>query len=88
MFTKNFLTFVCTSRVCCGLRQVARKAELEGEYRYLHSRLIANAEEVAFYKGHDIEKDYIQDAYTDLEEHMKVAQPIPPYYYTYYYKNA
>lgn len=49
---------------------VAEQARLEGEYRYTHSRLITNAEEVAFYGGHEIEQRTLKDAYLRLIKHM------------------
>ena len=51
---------------------VAKKAELEGDYRFLHSRLIANGEEIAFYKGHAVEKTSIEKSYHNLEDQLKV----------------
>ena len=50
---------------------IAQKAELEGEYRFLHSRLIANAEEVAFYRGHEAETGLIRAAYRAVEAKLK-----------------
>ncbi|KAL9027349.1 MAG: hypothetical protein Q9196_004111 [Gyalolechia fulgens] len=38
----------------------------EGDFRLLHSRLIANAEEVAFYGGADIEKVFLDAGFKDL----------------------
>lgn len=49
---------------------VAEQAQLEGEFRYTHSRLITNAEEVAFYGGHKIEKEYLKGSYLKLIKHM------------------
>jgi len=51
-------------------RLVAEQAQLEGEFRYAHSRLITNAEEIAFYDGHKIEKSYLEQAYLKLIKHM------------------
>ena len=39
----------------------------EGEFRALHSRLIANAEEVAFYGGDEMEKHFLERGFKDLK---------------------
>jgi ABC-type uncharacterized transport system fused permease/ATPase subunit len=49
---------------------VAEQARLEGNYRYTHSRLITNAEEIAFYGGHEIEQRSLTSAYLQLVKHM------------------
>ncbi len=45
---------------------------LEGNFRFVHSRIITNAEEIAFYNGHEgapIEKAYLDKAYAELRKH-------------------
>jgi len=51
-------------------RMIAEQAALEGEFRYAHSRLITNAEEVAFYGGHEIERGLLEKCYLRLVKHM------------------
>ena len=43
----------------------------EGDFRALHSRLIANAEEVAFYGGADMEQVFLDKGYKDLKVWME-----------------
>ncbi|MCJ1384744.1 hypothetical protein MMC17_007862 [Xylographa soralifera] len=43
----------------------------EGEFRSLHARLIANAEEVAFYGGADVEKVFLDKRFRDLRSWME-----------------
>ncbi|KAI9883459.1 MAG: hypothetical protein M1823_004771 [Watsoniomyces obsoletus] len=43
----------------------------EGEFRALHSRLIANAEEIAFYGGADMEKDFLDRGFRELKGWME-----------------
>ncbi len=43
----------------------------EGDFRGLHARLIANAEEVAFYGGADMEKVFLDKGYKDLRIWME-----------------
>ena len=48
----------------------AQQAALEGDLRFVQSRLITNAEEIAFYRGHKIEKSALNVAYMTLIKHM------------------
>jgi ATP-binding cassette, subfamily D (ALD), peroxisomal long-chain fatty acid import protein len=43
----------------------------EGDFRGLHARLIANAEEVAFYGGADMEKVYLNKSFKELRGWME-----------------
>jgi ATP-binding cassette, subfamily D (ALD), peroxisomal long-chain fatty acid import protein len=43
----------------------------EGDFRALHTRLITNAEEIAFYGGADIEKVFLDKSFRDLKLWME-----------------
>jgi ATP-binding cassette subfamily D (ALD) long-chain fatty acid import protein len=43
----------------------------EGDFRALHSRLIANAEEVAFYGGESMERTFLDKGFKDLKHWME-----------------
>lgn len=48
----------------------AAQTQLEGEFRGAHSRLITNAEEIAFYNGGTLEKSILEKAYSKLIKHV------------------
>lgn len=48
----------------------AVEGKKEGHFRGLHARLIANAEEVAFYGGSEVEKVFVTKAFQDLKKWM------------------
>ncbi|PWN42022.1 hypothetical protein IE81DRAFT_323838 [Ceraceosorus guamensis] len=48
----------------------AEGQRLEGEFRWTHSRLIENSEEIAFYRGQATEKGAIERAYFSLIKHV------------------
>ncbi|KAH6598034.1 hypothetical protein BASA61_002952 [Batrachochytrium salamandrivorans] len=48
----------------------AEEAKLEGDFRNAHSRLITNAEEIAFYNGEDREKSILDKTYSSLIKHI------------------
>lgn len=49
----------------------AAEGRREGDFRGLHARLIANAEEVAFYGGADMEKIFLDKSFKDLKGWME-----------------
>ncbi|KAL8736478.1 MAG: hypothetical protein Q9166_000270 [cf. Caloplaca sp. 2 TL-2023] len=51
-------------------KYVAEEARLEGEFRFQHSRLIDNSEEIALYHGHETEKDTLDKGYFTLIKHV------------------
>lgn len=48
-----------------------QEQKLEGEYRYVNSRLITNSEEVAFYQGNAREKLTILASFSKLTQHLR-----------------
>ncbi|OZJ05286.1 hypothetical protein BZG36_01957 [Bifiguratus adelaidae] len=51
-------------------KMVAEEQRLEGEYRFTHSRVIENSEEIALYGGHEIERDTLDKKYFALIKHV------------------
>ncbi|CAH1395753.1 unnamed protein product [Nezara viridula] len=52
-------------------RLTVQEQKLEGEYRYINSRLITHSEEIAFYSGNNKEKLTLLTAFHKLNNHMR-----------------
>ncbi|XP_065212184.1 ATP-binding cassette sub-family D member 3 [Planococcus citri] len=52
-------------------RMTVTEQKLEGEFRYINSRLITNAEEVAFYNGNYREKLTLLASFEKLTDHLR-----------------
>ncbi|KAF9347817.1 hypothetical protein BGX34_002860 [Mortierella sp. NVP85] len=51
-------------------KMVAEEQRLEGEFRFTHSRVIENAEEIALFGGHEVEKAILDRNYFALIKHV------------------
>lgn len=62
--------FILTSSRRPLTRLTVQETQLEGQLRYVHSRLITNCEEIAFYQGNNREKSVLMSALMSLQEHL------------------
>ena len=49
----------------------AKEQQLEGEFRFVNSRIITNSEEIAFYQGDQREKSTVYQYFTRLITHLR-----------------
>ncbi|EGV64628.1 ATP-binding cassette long-chain fatty acid transporter pxa2 [Yamadazyma tenuis] len=52
----------------------SERANLEGQLRSAHSKVVTNSEEIAFLRGHNRELDYLDYCYYQLERFLKMEQ--------------
>ena len=72
LLSNYFLTATVLRRLSPPFGKLkAVEGRREGEFRALHSRLIANAEEVAFYGGADMERGFLDKGFRDLKGWME-----------------
>ncbi|KAI9853103.1 MAG: hypothetical protein M1838_001604 [Thelocarpon superellum] len=72
LFSNYFLTATLLQRLSPPFGKLkAAEGRREGDFRGLHARLIANAEEVAFYGGADMEKIFLDKGFKDLKNWME-----------------
>jgi ATP-binding cassette subfamily D (ALD) long-chain fatty acid import protein len=72
LLSNYFLTATILRRLSPPFGKLkAVEGRREGDFRALHSRLIANAEEVAFYGGDQMEKHFLERGFKDLKHWME-----------------
>lgn len=64
-------------------KMTAQEAKLEGSFRSAHSRIITNAEEIAFYNGAELEQNILQKLYLRLCRHVNHTYKIRIFYNTF-----
>jgi ATP-binding cassette subfamily D (ALD) long-chain fatty acid import protein len=61
-------------------KMVAQEAGLEGDFRFLHTRVIENAEEIALYHGEGIERAQLDASFGVLKSHVEVGMRAKAWY--------
>ncbi|KAI7903074.1 ABC transporter transmembrane region 2-domain-containing protein [Cokeromyces recurvatus] len=69
------INYIITARLLRAVtpsfgKLAAIEAKLEGDFRAAHSRIITNAEEIAFYNGAELEHSILNKAYLKLIKHI------------------
>lgn len=71
IFLNYFVTAALLKSISPSFGKLAaRETRLEGDYRNAHSRVITNAEEIAFYDGAGIEKQSLSHSFARLKHHI------------------
>lgn len=52
-------------------RLTVQEQKLEGDFRFVNSRLITNSEEIAFYQGNNREKLTVLASFSRLTQHLR-----------------
>jgi ATP-binding cassette subfamily D (ALD) long-chain fatty acid import protein len=70
-----FVNYIITARLLRAVtpsfgKLAAIEAKLEGDFRGAHTRLITNAEEIAFYNGAELEHSILNRTYVRLIKHI------------------
>jgi ATP-binding cassette, subfamily D (ALD), peroxisomal long-chain fatty acid import protein len=72
LLANYFLTATVLRKLSPPFGKLAQvEAKREGDFRGLHTRLIANAEEVAFYGGDQLEHHFLDKGFKDLKSWMQ-----------------
>lgn len=66
-----FSGFILTKLRQPMVKMTVAEQELEGEFRFINSRVIVNSEEIAFYQGHNREKTTLLKAFHRLIMHLR-----------------
>lgn len=81
IFANYGLTAYLLRRLAPSFGKLAAiQAKLEGEYRAAHSKLITNAEEIAFYDGTSLERTILEKSYIRLARHIRGIYRIKIFY--------
>jgi ATP-binding cassette subfamily D (ALD) long-chain fatty acid import protein len=84
-FSALMTNWICTGILLRKLsppfgKMKATEGRKEGDFRALHTRLIANAEEVAFYGGDEMERTFLDKSFKELKSWMEKIYRVKIHY--------